>query len=160
MSTINDILKSAQKQSLYKEFDSLVSNGEVYTKFMYIAREKKTNVFKIGHTKNLISRLKDMNTFSYNGFKYLATIKFTGDTYGLERRIKHSFAKLDVNHGKGTEMFKIQGTDQELINLFTIMVEKNMKQLLKKYSTKKATKEAENIFKFTQARHQNIFNNK
>ncbi len=150
MSTINDILKSAKKQSLYKEFDSLVSNGEVYTKFMYIAREKKTNVFKIGHTKNLISRLKDMNTFSYNGFKYLATIKFTGDTYGLERRIKHSFAKLDVNHGKGTEMFKIQGTDQELINLFTVMVEKNMKQLLNKYGTKRARQEAMNQVKFGQ----------
>jgi putative NIF3 family GTP cyclohydrolase 1 type 2 len=79
MSNINDILKSAKKQSLYTEFDSLVSSGEVYTKYMYIAREKKTNVFKIGHTNNLLTRLRCMNTFSYNGFKYLATVKFTGD---------------------------------------------------------------------------------
>ena len=50
----NDIIKDAKKQSLYKEFDSLVSNGNVHTKYMYIAREKKTNVFKIGHTNNLL----------------------------------------------------------------------------------------------------------
>ena len=145
-----DIIKSAKKQSLYKEFDSLVSSGNVHTKYMYIAREINTNVFKIGHTNNLLQRLRCMNTFSYNGFKYLKTIKFTGDTYGLERRIKHSFAKLDVNHGKGTEMFKIQGTDSEIINLFTVMVEKNMKQILRKYGTKKANKEAMNQIKFGQ----------
>jgi hypothetical protein len=150
MSNINDILKSAKKQSLYTEFDSLVSSGEVYTKYMYIAREKKTNVFKIGHTNNLLTRLRCMNTFSYNGFKYLATVKFTGDTYGLERRVKHSFAKLDVNHGQGTEMFKLKGTDKELAKLFITMVEKNMKQLFKKYGTKRARKEAMNQVKFGQ----------
>ena len=47
-------------------------------------------------------------------------------------------------------MFKIQGTDQEIINLFTVMVEKNMKQLLKKYGTKKARQEAMNQVKFGQ----------
>ena len=47
-------------------------------------------------------------------------------------------------------MFKIQGTNSEIINLFTVMVEKNMKQILRKYGTKKANKEAMNQIKFGQ----------
>ena len=114
------LIKNAEKKSIYKEFNSLVSHGQALRKFIYASREKRTSCIKIGQTNNLKQRLGQMNTFSYYGFKYLTWHEFEGDTYGLERRIKHSFAKLDVNHGKGTEMFKIQGTDQELINLFTI----------------------------------------
>jgi hypothetical protein len=150
------LIKNAEKKSIYKEFNSLVSHGQAHRKFIYASREKRTSCIKIGQTNNLKQRLGQMNTFSYYGFKYLTWHEFEGDTYGLERRIKHSFAKLDVNHGKGTEMFRIVGTDKELIRIFDAIVLNNMKELIKKYSSKKAQQDAENFAKFNSPRQLNL----
>ena len=138
---LKKILDNAKKSESFKAFDfNSNRKSNKCIKHLYIARERGTPYCKIGLTKHLEQRMKELNVSSYGGFKVIASVEFVGNCYVLEDSMKKWFAINGAQHGEGTEMFVFDNcTDADIRKLFNLVVKGNMSSL-KGFTLEKVTK--------------------
>ena len=138
---LKKILDNAKKSESFKAFDfNSNRKSNKFIKHLYIARERGTPYCKIGLTKHLEQRMKELNVSSYGGFKVIASVEFVGNCYVLEDSMKKWFAINGAQHGEGTEMFVFDNcTDADIRKLFNLVVKGNISSL-KGFTLEKVTK--------------------
>lgn len=138
---LKKILDNAKKSESFKAFDfNSNRKSNKCIKHLYIARERGTPYCKIGLTKHLEQRMKELNVSSYGGFKVIASVEFVGNCYVLEDSMKKWFAINGAQHGEGTEMFVFDNcTDADIRKLFNLVVKGNISSL-KGFTLEKVTK--------------------
>lgn len=138
---LKKILDNAKKSESFKAFDfNSNRKSNKCIKHLYIARERGTPYCKIGLTKHLEQRMKELNVSSYGGFKVIASVEFVGNCYVLEDSMKKWFAINGAQHGEGTEMFVFDNcTDADIRKLFNLVVKGNVSSL-KGFTLEKVTK--------------------
>ena len=138
---LKKILDNAKKSESFKAFDfNSNRKSNKCIKHLYIARERGTPYCKIGLTKHLEQRMKELNVSSYGGFKVIASVEFVGNCYVLEDSMKNWFAINGAQHGEGTEMFVFDNcTDADIRKLFNLVVKGNISSL-KGFTLEKVTK--------------------
>ena len=138
---LKKILDNAKKSESFKAFDfNSNRKSNKCIKHLYIARERGTPYCKIGLTKHLEQRMKELNVSSYGGFKVIASAEFVGNCYVLEDSMKKWFAINGAQHGEGTEMFVFDNcTDADIRKLFNLVVKGNISSL-KGFTLEKVTK--------------------
>ena len=138
---LKKILDNAKKSESFKAFDfNSNRKSNKCIKHLYIARERGTPYCKIGLTKHLEQRMKELNVSSYGGFKVIASVEFVGNCYVLEDSMKKWFAINGAQHGEGTEMFVVDNcTDADIRKLFNLVVKGNISSL-KGFTLEKVTK--------------------